>query len=355
MVNLKTYTILHIFSDPKFSQGFFDFLKKQGESLEGHFLFHIRYNRNNGLDHGMPAIFSPGFFSIWPGLRLLIPLFRAQKILIHGLSSPFLVLYLCLFPGLGKKCYWVIWGKDLYFYRTLEKKQFYHRIFEFFRKIAIRRIGQVITFNNGDYQLARQWYGCEAKQFRSFMYPSNLFHDYPSADGHSGKLTIFLGNSADSSNNHLEAFDILAEHVDSEFELLVPLSYGNIKYTKIVLEKGRQLFGSRFTPLTDFIPFEQYLDLLNRVDIAIFAHRRQQAMGNITTLLGMKKKVYIRSDISTWDLLQELGITVFDLSKFDLDKIHQEVAEKNRELVKQVFSEKNLLKQWQEIVSHQAE
>ena len=300
----------------------------------------------------MPAIFSPGFFSFWPHIRLLAPLFRSQKILIHGLSSPFLVLYLCLFPGLGKKCYWVIWGKDLYFYQTLNKKQVHHRIFEFFRKIAIKRIRQVITFNNGDFELAKQWYGCEAQQFKSFMYPSNLFHDYPCIQTQRDKLTILLGNSADSSNRHLETFDLLAEQLDDNFELLVPLSYGNKQYTELVLERGRQLFGTQFTPLTDFIPFEQYLELLQRVDIAVFAHRRQQAMGNITTLLGMKKKVYIRSDISTWNLLKDLDITVFNLSNFDLAEIDDEVAAKNREIVKNVFSEENLLSQWREIVSH---
>jgi hypothetical protein len=34
------------------------------------------------------------------------------------------------------------------------------------------------------------------------------------------------------------------------------------------------------------MPFDEYLNLLAKVDIVIFKHKRQQAMGNITTLLG---------------------------------------------------------------------
>jgi len=34
------------------------------------------------------------------------------------------------------------------------------------------------------------------------------------------------------------------------------------------------------------MPLDEYLNLLAKIDIAIFNHKRKQAMGNITTLLG---------------------------------------------------------------------
>ena len=45
-------------------------------------------------------------------------------------------------------------------------------------------------------------------------------------------------------------------------------------------------FWRKFKPLVDFMPFDEYLNLLAKVDIAIFNHKRQQAMGNTTILLG---------------------------------------------------------------------
>ncbi len=344
--------MLHIFSDPKFSEGFFDFLLRNNVSLDQHYLFHIRYNKINGVNHGMPAIFSPGFFSLLPNLLLLRPLFSSKKIIIHGLSSPFLILYLCLFPSLARKSYWVIWGKDLYFYKTLSKRHIQHSVFEFFRKIAIKKISYIITFNKGDFELAENWYHCNARLFKSFMYPSNLYRDYPLTKPVSDTIVILLGNSADESNNHLQAFSLLEKYQKADIQIIVPLSYGNLKYTNIVINKGRELFGDKFVPLVDFIPLNEYIDLLARVDIGLFLHKRQQAMGNITTLLGMMKKVYIRSDVTTWSLMNDLNIKVFDVADFNLSRIDEQVSAKNRELVKNVFSEENLLKQWKEISSH---
>ncbi|NKB38879.1 MAG: hypothetical protein GKR93_17235 [Gammaproteobacteria bacterium] len=301
----------------------------------------------------MPAIFSPGFFTLLPNLLLLRPLFSSKKIIIHSLSSPFLILYLCLFPSLARKCYWVIWGKDLYFHKTLLKKRLYHSVFEFFRKIAIRKIPYIITFNEGDFQLAEKWYHCNAKLFKSFMYPSNLYDVYPITRPENGKVVILLGNSADESNNHLEAFRLLEKYKDADIEIVVPLSYGNQKYTNTVIKMGKELFANKFIPLTDFIPLNDYLDLLARVDIGLFMHKRQQAMGNITTLLGMAKKVYLRSDITTWKLMHTLDIKVFNVANFKLDRIDRHVAAHNIKLVESVFSEENLLKQWNEISSHE--
>ena len=44
------------------------------------------------------------------------------------------------------------------------------------------------------------------------------------------------------------------------------------------------------------------------IEIAIFNNDRQQAMGNITALLGMKSKVFIRDDTSMWSNFSNLLI-----------------------------------------------
>lgn len=51
-----------------------------------------------------------------------------------------------------------------------------------------------------------------------------------------------------------------------------------------VIIKGKELFGEKFIPLTEFMTFEKYLEFLGSIDIAIFAHKRQQAMGNTITI-----------------------------------------------------------------------
>lgn len=344
--------ILHIFNDPKFSKGFFEFLIKHNENLDNHFLFHYRCTKSTYSSFGMRSLFAANFFSPFANIRLLKPLFQAEKIIIHCLASPILIFYLFLFPSLAHKSYWVIWGKDLYFYRVLSEKRFYHSIYEFFRRKVIKEIRHIVTYNDGDYKLAKEWYGTSATQHRCFMYPSNLYNNVqPPTPKNSKIISILVGNSADPSNNHLEAFSVLEKFKDENIQIIAPLSYGNKKYANEVIKAGHRIFGDKFKPYLEMIPYAEYLELLGRVEIGIFAHRRQQAMGNITTLLGMGKKVYIRDDITTWDLLKNLGIKAYKFYDIDLVKPDESIFQQNREIVKSIFSEENLLAQWNQIAS----
>jgi hypothetical protein len=98
--------------------------------------------------------------------------------------------------------------------------------------------------------------------------------------------------------------------------------------------------------------FEQYLQILSNVDVAIFNHRRQQALGNITTLIGVGKKVYIRNDITTWGFCVEHNLKVSDACG-SFDDIFEKMSEKDRRLnienIKKQFSERKLKSDWNEI------
>lgn len=343
------YKILHIFNDPKFSEGFFSFLIRHNVNLDNHFLFHYRCKKQSCNSFGMQTIFATHFFSPIANLLMLKPLFQSEKIIIHCLASPFLLLYLFIFPSLARKSYWVVWGKDLYFYRTLKKKCFYHTIYEFFRKKVIKNIGHIITYSPGDYELTKKWYGSKAKWHKSFMYPSNLYKDITVPKKTEGTIIILVGNSADPSNNHLDAFLLLEKFKHNDIKIIVPLSYGEKKYARQIIKSGKKIFGEKFFPIEELLPLDDYINLLKNIDIAVFPHKRQQAMGNITTLLGMGKKVYIRNDITTWNLLESIDVQAYDFKNFNLLSLDEVVKIKNKNTIKAIFSEENLLKQWEQI------
>lgn len=92
---------------------------------------------------------------------------------------------------------------------------------------------------------------------------------------------ILIGNSATETNNHLDIFDILVTMDLQGRQLVVPLSYGSQCYRDKVIEVGKMLFDDKFVPITDFLPLNDYKSLLNSCSVAIFAHERQQAVGNI--------------------------------------------------------------------------
>lgn len=274
-------------------------------------------------------------------LKLSYLLNTSNKIILHGLFLNSLIITLFFQPWLLKKCYWVMWGGDFYF----PKKQ------NWFKKRVIKRIRNFITYIKGDFELVKKWYGAEGEYHECFMYPSNLYKEYNITSKEDNTLNIQVGNSAILSNNHIEVLENLRKYKDENIKIYVPLSYGPQGHVESVISKGKEIFGDKFIALTDFMSFEKYLDFLGTIDVAIFAHKRQQAMGNIITLLGLGKKIYIRNDITTWQFFKDINVKVYDFNNFELAKIDSVKKKINMDKVKSFFSEEIYLKQLQSFLN----
>ncbi len=68
-------------------------------------------------------------------------------------------------------------------------------------------------------------------------------------------------------------------------------------------------------------------------------------MGNIITLLGLGKKVYMRSDITPWQLFDSLDVKVYDIANIEMDVVDERIKKENQKRIKEYFSEENYLKQ----------
>jgi len=280
--------------------------------------------------------------------RFFVLLCKAEKIFIHGLFSKKLLLTLFLFPWFLKKCYWVIWSADLYYY-VERKKSWKSDIHEFVRRFVIKRMGHVISLMPGDFQLAKEWYQSKAKYHECFIYPHAIYKELNVLEQRRETINIQVGNSACVFNEHDEIFKTLTLFKDKNIKIYCPLSYGDKKNAEEVAKRGKELFGDKFIPLLDFLPFDEYLKILVKIDIAIFNHNRHQAMGNIVVLLGLGKKVYIRNNITTWRYFEEKRIKVYNIKDFNLDLIDSRTAKINKEKIKGFFSEGNLINEWHEI------
>ncbi|WP_429151282.1 TDP-N-acetylfucosamine:lipid II N-acetylfucosaminyltransferase [Aeromonas veronii] len=281
-------------------------------------------------------------------LGISIKMHQAEKIMLHGLFDYKTITLLFFMPWLLKKCYWVIWGGDLYCYQ-LNEKSWGYRVKEFLRKKVIKKIGHLVTYIKGDYKLAQQWYGAQGQYHECFMYPSNLYQEYTIPDKVHEGINIQVGNSADPSNNHLEVFKQLEKFRKHNVTIYVPLTYGSDIYADKIIKEGEKIFGNKFIALTEHVPFHQYLEFLGSVDIAIFNHKRQQAMGNTITLLGLGKKVYIRSDVTQWNFFKDHDITVYDVGNINIDMLDVESLMENRDKVRNVFSQEKYIEQLREV------
>lgn len=341
--------IFHIGPNDKFIEPFIDLLERRFTDVAQNHRFYIysdsgasnpiRARSNVMLAEKAPVMHRLNFS--------LTGLYRSDLIILHGLMSTKLVLLLLVQPWVLKRCAWVIWGKDLYEYND-ENRSLRWKLKELAKKLLIPRLGFLVTQVQGDVALARQWYGAKGTWIQSFMYPSNVFCGTSGsciACSPDGTTNILIGNSADASNGHDEIFSMLLEYRGQNIHLFAPLSYGDDSNATRVAALGSKLFGNKFTPLLEFMVPDAYQELLDRIDIAVFNHQRQQAMGNIINLLGKGKKVYMRTDVTHYSSLTEAGAVVFDIDDFNIDSMRDDIRLVNERLVTEYFSEANLVAQ----------
>lgn len=107
-------------------------------------------------------------------------------------------------------------------------------------------------------------------------------------------IAIQVGHSATFTNKHIQIFHLLSKFKDESIKVYVPLSYGNKNYAQRVIKEGKKIFGEKLIALTEYLCEDEYDQFLKHMDIGIFAMNRQQAMGNIQTLLYFGKKIYLR-------------------------------------------------------------
>lgn len=299
-------------------------------------------------------------YKIWKALKMInsffllfFLFFKSKKIILHGLFSPAIILFLFLNPWYLKKCNWVIWGGDLYSYRSRNDNSMKRRIYYKIEDYVKRNMGGYITQIEGDYELAQQWYGTKGKYYDCFVYPSNLYKEIPMQEYiKDNKINIQIGNSADPSNNHFEIIDKLEKYKNENRRYYCILAYGDKEWAQKVCTYGKKKLGENFIPILDFMPLKEYVKFISKIDVAIFAHNRQQAVGNITTLLGMKKTVYLKQNVTTYKSFHDLGINLKSFEKLEnIELLSEEEQNQNNRIIKERFSKEKLIEELENIFS----
>jgi hypothetical protein len=338
---MNTYKILHISDDEKFIEPFINFIENNHQ-INNHYF--IIFNNNSNTYVKERKNLNKISFDYKSAIKLLLKCALSERIILHGLHNKKLVFLLWLMPWVLKRSYWCIWGADLYSFGikrdTLKLKLDY-----ILRCQIIPKIGHLVSYLPGDILLARQHFHAKGIYHECFLYPSNLYKHVELQKKITTDIGILVGNSATSSNNHLDIFRKLLIHKIKDINIYCPLSYGDSKYGKYIEEEGKTYFGNKFHALLDFMPLKNYLELLSDIDIAIFAHDRQQAMGNIISLLGLGKTIFLKKNTTSWEFLYNLGFFIKTFEDFDLEKITQEEAFHNVMKAKNIFSEETLATQ----------
>ena len=342
---MKKY--LHLMTNEKFNSSYIEFIEKNFKMDE-----HTFYLWKGCSESDIEILKRENIYKVKTfidELTLLKSLYKSEKIFLHGLHNYRIDRMLFFNRSCLKKCNWIIWGGDLHEYE-LKRIKLRDKIKEMYRKTIIKNFKSVTTTLEEEVNNAKRWYGFKGEWKHSFFYPASIFKDIELNKKESEDILIQVGNSSLARNNHVEIFEKLKEY--ENIEVAVPLSYGNEKNAEYVASEGERILGKRFKPMFDFLKYDEYVEFLGNVDIAIFNHKKHQALGNIIHLLGFGKTVYLNSDdFILKKLIDDLGIKVFD-SKLEikLDLLSEKDRLKNIEIIKLRYSEEMLIKEWKKIL-----
>jgi len=359
---IKHLHIIHY--DKKFTDDFIKFILNNFEYEEHRFIVIGKSNingveRSNLVDDYIYRIETlRSFKNILFYHKLL---YKANNLHFHGLFNGDIIKLLYFQPWLLKKSNWIIWGGDLYSYNK-PKDNWKKKVNEFCRKKVFKNFNEITSFIPGDYRVAKKIYDTKADYNYAITY--NVFAEASYYDDlithnnkNKGKTTVFqVGNSADPSNNHIDVLKLLIPYKDKKIKIIVPLSYGDEKHKKKVINFGREKFGDKFEPITKFYKLKDYLKILNEVDVAIFNHERQQGLGNMSKLLRLGKKVYLRSDISSWNYFHNIGAKVYDtleIGKINFEELINyptDIKQQNINIIKKIMSNEYRVKLWEKIL-----
>ncbi len=227
--------------------------------------------------------------------------------------------------------YLSITRNPLNIFRNLKrKKQHKAQLYEGLRLKykVLSRLNYFLHWNQLDYDWIKKRVEHFNAVFEYHFYGIGLETDLPLANKLNQKTLVFwLGNSATISNNHLDALMLLSRFKKSDIKVICPLSYGdynNNKYTQSVIKLGRELFGSKFKPITEFMLRTEYYQLFEEVDIVMMYHNRSQAAGNSAAFMQMGKKLFMQESSTVYQLFKNNQANIFvnkNLCKMDIESL----------------------------------
>ncbi len=222
-----------------------------------------------------------------------------------------------------------------------------------YKKRIRERALQRIDFYSGvfpyEYDLiAKNVRGFVAKPLDFYYGSTNFFIPEIPDQRVSEKDNVIIGNSGDSNNNHLDIIDYL-EHIEfpQDCKIIMPMSYGGSKkYVTSVIKDWSNSFKSIFTPVLDYLPLDDYLELISNCRTAIYYQNRQSASDNVFMQLMFGARVFMSNKNAMFHYLKDQGYHIFSLQD-DVDLLLKPLSEKevfeNRLLLSNQYSTSRLI------------
>jgi hypothetical protein len=382
--------IIHITTDEKFINAAY----KQFLSLNFQNEFYIISRKSiEELKYVTPKKGINVIYPKYSALTSLAKKFKNSIIVFHGFSFYASVLCKNVEKTKNNSLIWIVWGSEFYFNPYIYKRGKYEFLgpltsqlelklskTSYVKKVASdikTKVIQILnkTYSPLSYNIYSQMKRMDAvgalfleecdlvsrKLGSNFKFVNYTYYPIELMVNDSSKTVsgpnILVGNSSSSTNNHLEVFDFLKKQELNEKKIIVPLSYGDEHYRDHILNVGQDYFGDSFDPMLQFLPVNEYFNVLSSCSIVFMNHYRQQSVGNIMTMLYLGAKVYLSNKTTVFRYLNRIGIKVFSF-EIDIHNHTEEVLEPlskenqihNRTILKNELAQSYLLQSLKESI-----
>ena len=309
--------IVHLIFSDKFTDGYISFMRKIMCNVQHRFIIH-----DNGFtlsSEGDDIIPIKSYDELVSNVAVKNNLLQCDKIIVSGFFTGEKAL-LKLSKSVFEKMYIHLWGGDFYPYEDnvnlLHIRKYIRYIF---KRRCLQKCAGIITLVQKDYEEVERIFNINNRHFVAPM-PGDPnkqinFEKIRNERKIEDSIRIIVGNSATESNQHRKIFDMLANFDGESFTVVVPLSYGDDEYKKEIIDYGYSKLKDKFVPLTEYMGKNEYLNLLSSCNIGVFNNNRQQGMGNISSLLQLGKKVFVREGTAMWNHYKTMGVTMHGINE----------------------------------------
>jgi dTDP-N-acetylfucosamine:lipid II N-acetylfucosaminyltransferase len=162
------------------------------------------------------------------------------------------------------------------------------------------------------------------------------------------QYNIYIGNSGNESNNHLELIDEIQLLDSNRFKVNLQLSYGGSQnYVSTIEQIYYSKFKNNLNIIKTWMNKDDYYNLINSQDIFLFNSIRQQGVGAIIMAVWCGAKVFLNEQNPVFKYFSNIGIKVFSIQKNisninKFEPLNKEDVFTNRQILLKEYSFENI-------------
>lgn len=221
---------------------------------------------------------------------------------------------------------------------------------EYFRETLLlhKKIDFFISYIKEDFDTFSKFYPNNMKFIYSPFLTLNQYLgniEHPKLNNNTGN--ILIGNSVSLESNYFDVLEKLKVNKTKFSKAFFILNYGESfkNFKKDIQFKINEDLLVKAECITDFMDLKSYVEFLKSCNTAVFLHFRQQAMGNIITLIYLGARVYLSKYNPILNFFNSncIKVNIFEneFDEFGTTDLSFEEKEANRFSLEKIFFSRN--------------